>query len=77
MQWYKVELMKIFEGSPAKTLGEMSIKIKNENWSRRRKIFFDGFGIGGSFTKEDMTKILKITNEKSSRRKASSFSWNR
>lgn len=37
----------------AKTLGEMNINGK----------YFDGFGIGGSFTKEDMVKILKITNE--------------
>lgn len=37
----------------AKILGEMNIDGK----------YFDGFGIGGSFTKEDMTKILKITNE--------------
>ncbi|HPX52225.1 MAG TPA: tRNA guanosine(34) transglycosylase Tgt [Candidatus Paceibacterota bacterium] len=37
----------------AKVLGEMNISGKS----------FDGFGIGGSFTKEDMTKILKVTNE--------------
>lgn len=37
----------------AKTLGEMNVDGK----------YFDGFGIGGSFTKEDMIKILKITNE--------------
>ncbi|MDD3939970.1 MAG: tRNA guanosine(34) transglycosylase Tgt [Candidatus Pacebacteria bacterium] len=37
----------------AKFLGEMNISGKS----------FDGFGIGGSFTKEDMTKILKVTNE--------------
>lgn len=37
----------------AKVLGEMNISGKS----------FDGFGIGGSFTKEDMIKILKITNE--------------
>lgn len=37
----------------AEVLGEMNIDGK----------YFDGFGIGGSFTKEDMTKILKITNE--------------
>jgi len=46
----------------AKTLGEMSVKIKNENGIDEER-YFDGFGIGGSFTKEDMTKILKITNE--------------
>lgn len=46
----------------AKTLGEMYIKIKNKDGKEEEK-YFDGFGIGGSFTKEDMTKILKITNE--------------
>lgn len=46
----------------AKVLGGMQIEIKNENGEMVKKSF-DGFGIGGSFTKEDMTKILKITNE--------------
>lgn len=46
----------------AKVLGEMEIEIKNQNGEMVKKSF-DGFGIGGSFTKEDMTKILKITNE--------------
>ena len=46
----------------AKVLSEMSVKIKNKDDIEEEK-YFDGFGIGGSFTKEDMTKILKITNE--------------
>ena len=41
----------------AKTLGEMNIDINGE------KKYFDGFGIGGSFTKEDMAKTVKISTE--------------
>ncbi len=41
----------------AKTLGEMNIEINNE------KKYFDGFGIGGSFTKEDMAKTVRIATE--------------
>lgn len=41
----------------AKTLGEMNIEIDGE------KKYFDGFGIGGSFTKEDMAKTVKISTE--------------
>ncbi|MEI6353053.1 MAG: tRNA guanosine(34) transglycosylase Tgt [Candidatus Nomurabacteria bacterium] len=41
----------------AKTLGEMNIEINGE------KKYFDGFGIGGSFTKEDMAKTVKISTE--------------
>jgi queuine tRNA-ribosyltransferase len=41
----------------AKTLGEMYIEKEGE-----RK-YFDGFGIGGSFTKEDMSKTVKISTE--------------
>ncbi len=41
----------------AKILSDMRVNIDGEERC------FDGFGIGGSFTKEDMTKILKITNE--------------
>ena len=41
----------------AKTLGEMNVEINGE------KKYFDGFGIGGSFTKEDMAKTVKISTE--------------
>ncbi len=41
----------------AKTLGEMKIEINGE------EKYFDGFGIGGSFTKEDMAKTVKISTE--------------
>lgn len=41
----------------AKTLGEMFIEVNGE------KKYFDGFGIGGSFTKEDMAKTVKISTE--------------
>ncbi len=41
----------------AKTLGEMNIEVNGE------KRYFDGFGIGGSFTKEDMAKTVKISTE--------------
>ena len=37
----------------AQTLGEMNVDGKS----------FDGFGIGGSFTKEDMAKTVKISTE--------------
>lgn len=41
----------------AKELGNMSIEMNGE------KKYFDGFGIGGSFTKEDMAKTVKISIE--------------
>jgi queuine tRNA-ribosyltransferase len=51
----------------SKTLGEMFVEVKEksdfaEGYRVTRK-YFDGFGIGGSFTKEDMAKTVKISTE--------------
>ena len=47
----------------AKIISEMKIKIDNPAQRSFSEVGFDGFGIGGSFAKEDMSSAVKWVNE--------------
>jgi queuine tRNA-ribosyltransferase len=46
----------------ARIIGEMKVIAKDENGNDKEH-YFDGFGIGGSFAKEDMSSAVKWVND--------------